>query len=48
MNDPVWVPLLLSLKVAGWATAISALSGTAVGFGLRAGVRRRASWSIPS
>ena len=34
MTDPVWVPLLLSLKVAGWATAISAVLGTGLGFWL--------------
>ncbi len=41
MSDPVWVPLLLSLKVAGWATALSALSGTALGFWL-------ARWRSPA
>ncbi len=30
--DTVWVPLLLSLKVAGWATAINLVLGVAVGF----------------
>ncbi|CEA04329.1 putative molybdenum transport system permease [Pseudomonas saudimassiliensis] len=30
--DNVWVPLLLSLKVAGWATAINLVLGIATGF----------------
>ncbi|SIT28812.1 molybdate ABC transporter permease subunit [Achromobacter sp. MFA1 R4] len=34
MSDPVWVPLLLSLKVAGWATLLAAIAGTAVAYGL--------------
>lgn len=34
MTDSVWVPLLLSLKVAGWATLLSAIAGTAAAFGL--------------
>lgn len=34
MSDPVWVPLLLSLKVAGWATLLAAVAGTAAAFGL--------------
>ena len=34
MSDPVWVPLLLSLKVAGWATLLAAVSGTAAAYGL--------------
>jgi molybdate transport system permease protein len=29
-----WIPLVLTLKVAGWATAINLLLGTAVGFAL--------------
>ena len=29
-----WIPLLLSLKVAGWATAIDVVLGVAVAFGL--------------
>jgi molybdate transport system permease protein len=38
----VWIPLLLSLKVAGWATALNLVFGVAVAFGLsrwRSGVR---------
>lgn len=34
MSDPVWVPLLLSLKVAGWATLLATVAGTAAAFGL--------------
>lgn len=34
MTDPVWVPLLLSLKVAGWATLLATLAGTAAAFAL--------------
>ncbi|WP_332608866.1 molybdate ABC transporter permease subunit [Achromobacter sp. ESBL13] len=34
MTDPVWVPLLLSLKVAGWATLLATLAGTAAAYGL--------------
>lgn len=34
MTDPVWVPLLLSLKVAGWATLLATVAGTAAAFGL--------------
>ncbi|WP_321910949.1 MULTISPECIES: molybdate ABC transporter permease subunit [unclassified Paraburkholderia] len=30
----VWVPLLLSLKVAGWATALNVVFGVAAGYGL--------------
>lgn len=30
--DNVWVPLLLSLKVAGWATVINLVLGVATGF----------------
>ncbi len=30
--DNVWIPLLLSLKVAGWATAINLVLGVATGF----------------
>ncbi|HEX7910185.1 MAG TPA: ABC transporter permease subunit, partial [Paraburkholderia sp.] len=29
-----WIPLLLSLKVAGWATALNLVFGVAAGFGL--------------
>ncbi|MGY4829016.1 molybdate ABC transporter permease subunit [Sphaerotilaceae bacterium SBD11-9] len=36
--DSVWVPLALSLKVAGWSTAINLVLGVAVGFVL---ARRR-------
>ncbi|WP_313701926.1 molybdate ABC transporter permease subunit [Achromobacter sp.] len=34
MSDPVWVPLLLSLKVAGWATLLATVAGTAAAYGL--------------
>ena len=34
MSDPVWVPLLLSLKVAGWATLLAAVAGTGAAYGL--------------
>ena len=34
MSDPVWVPLLLSLKVAGWATLLATVSGTAAAYAL--------------
>ena len=37
-----WIPLLLSLKVAGWATALNLVFGVAPGFGLsrwRSGAR---------
>lgn len=30
----IWVPLLLSLKVAGWATAVAAIAGIAVAYAL--------------
>ncbi|CAM5788390.1 molybdate ABC transporter permease subunit [Castellaniella caeni] len=30
----LWVPLLLSLKVAGWATALATVGGIAVAYGL--------------
>jgi molybdate transport system permease protein len=32
MSDPVWVPLLLSLKVAGWATLLATVAGTAAAY----------------
>jgi len=32
--EGIWEPLLLSLKVAGWATAINLVLGTAVAWGL--------------
>lgn len=32
-----WIPLLLTLKVAGWATALNLLLGTAVGYALARG-----------
>ncbi len=32
--DQAWIPLLLSLKVAGWATVIDVVLGVAVAFGL--------------
>lgn len=34
MSDPVWVPLLLSLKVAGWATLLATVAGTGAAYGL--------------
>lgn len=34
MLESVWVPLALSLKVAGWATAINAVLGVAAAFAL--------------
>jgi len=33
-SDPAWIALALSLKVAGWATAINLVLGTAAGFAL--------------
>jgi molybdate transport system permease protein len=30
----LWVPLLLSLKVAGWATLFAAVLGIAIAYGL--------------
>ncbi len=38
--EPAWIALLLSLKVAGWATAIALVSGIAAGFML-------ARWRFP-
>lgn len=32
MSDPVWVPLLLSLKVAGWATLLATVAGAAAAY----------------
>jgi len=32
--DQAWIPLLLSLKVAGWATGLNVVFGVAIGFGL--------------
>ena len=32
MSDPVWVTLLLSLKVAGWATLLATVAGTAAAY----------------
>lgn len=32
MSDPVWIPLLLSLKVAGWATLVATVAGTAAAY----------------
>ena len=32
MDSPVWITLALTLKVAGWATAINAVLGVAVGW----------------
>lgn len=32
--DTLWIPLLLSLKVAGWATLLSSVLGIAVAYGL--------------
>ncbi|HVE10756.1 MAG TPA: molybdate ABC transporter permease subunit [Paraburkholderia sp.] len=40
--EQAWVPLLLSLKVAGWATVLNVVFGVAAGFGLarwRSGAR---------
>ncbi|WP_251864572.1 molybdate ABC transporter permease subunit [Achromobacter sp. Marseille-Q4962] len=34
MDNPVWVPLALSLKVAGWATLLAAVAGTAAAYAL--------------
>ncbi|WP_417221938.1 molybdate ABC transporter permease subunit [Achromobacter spanius] len=34
MTESVWVPLLLSLKVAGWATLLATVAGTAAAYGL--------------
>ncbi len=41
MDVAVWVPLLLSLKVALWATGLNLVFGVAVAFGLS---RWRSSW----
>ncbi|HEX3140018.1 MAG TPA: molybdate ABC transporter permease subunit, partial [Rhizobacter sp.] len=30
--ESAWVPLALSLKVAGWSTAINLVLGVAIGF----------------
>ncbi|MGN8554293.1 UNVERIFIED_CONTAM: hypothetical protein OHV15_17075 [Microbacterium sp. SLM126] len=32
--DAVWIPLLLSLKVAGWATLLNAILGVAAAYAL--------------
>ena len=40
MHD-AWIPLLLSLKVAGWATALDIVLGVAAAFGL-------ARWRSPA
>ena len=32
--EQAWIPLMLSLKVAGWATALNIVFGVAAGFGL--------------
>ena len=32
MDTPIWVTLALTLKVAGWATAINLVLGVAVGW----------------
>ncbi|MDR3099144.1 MAG: molybdate ABC transporter permease subunit [Paraburkholderia sp.] len=40
--EQAWIPLLLSLKVAGWATALNLVLGVAAGYGLarwRSGAR---------
>src|ERR1700759_3452068 len=40
--EHAWIPLLLSLKVAGWATALNFVIGVAAGLGLsrwRSGAR---------
>ena len=34
MSDGVWIPLLLTLKVAGWATLLALLMGVSAGFAL--------------
>ncbi|MFY3705203.1 molybdate ABC transporter permease subunit [Achromobacter dolens] len=34
MSDSVWVPLLLTLKVAGWATLLATVAGSAAAYGL--------------
>ena len=34
MTDSVWTPLLLSLKVAGWATALNLILGVAAAYAL--------------
>ena len=34
MTDSVWTPLLLSLKVAGWATALNLILGVGAAYGL--------------
>ena len=42
MMEQAWTPLLLSLKVAGWATALDLVLGVAVGLALarwRSGAR---------
>jgi molybdate transport system permease protein len=42
MMEPAWTPLVLSLKVAGWATALDLVLGVAVGLALarwRSGAR---------
>ncbi|CAM5187552.1 Molybdenum transport system permease OS=Castellaniella defragrans OX=75697 GN=HNR28_001317 PE=3 SV=1 [Castellaniella defragrans] len=38
--DTIWVPLLLSLKVAGWATVLATVSGTALAWALSQGLSR--------
>ena len=42
MMTDIGVPLLLSLKVAGWATFFAAILGTGIAYGLS---RWRSSWS---
>src|SRR5215471_14082463 len=40
--EQAWIPLMLSLKVAGWATALNVVFGVAAGYGLarwRSGAR---------
>src|SRR5690554_2937610 len=32
--DTLWIPLLLSLKVAGWATVLASVLGIAIAYGL--------------
>ena len=34
MPDSIWTPLLLSLKVAGWATALNLILGVAAAYAL--------------
>src|SRR5690554_8027569 len=40
--DTLWIPLLLSLKVAGWATLLSSVLGIAIAYALS---RWNSPWS---